>query len=60
MKIVNTYEDLQYPAIRFIINTRGIQTYKLDTANLYKSVSTTYFKFLITINTFKLINKPNA
>ena len=60
MRIVNTYEDLQYPAIRFIINIYDIQAYKLDNANLYKSVSTTYFRFLITTNAFKLINKPNA
>ena len=60
MKIVNTYEDVHYPAIRFIVNVYDIQAYKLDTTSLYKSVSTTYFKFLITTTAFKLINKPNA
>ena len=57
MRIVNTYEDLQYPATRFILNN---QSYRIDTDNLYKSVSTTHFEFLLTRNTFKLINKPNA
>lgn len=57
MRIVNTYEDLQYPATRFIIN---IQSYKIDTFNLHKSVPTTCFKFLLARNAFKLINKPNA
>ena len=57
MRIVNTYEDLQYPATRFIIN---IQSYKIDTFNLHKSLPITGFKFLLTRNAFKLINKPNA
>ena len=57
MRIVNTYEDLQYPATRFILNN---QSYKIDTDYLHKSVSTTYFKFLLARNAFKLINKPNA
>ena len=57
MKIVNTYGDLQYPGTRFILNK---QSYRIDTNNLYTSVSTTYFKFLLARNTFKLINKPNA
>ena len=57
MRIVNTYGDLQYPATRFILNN---QSYRIDTNNLYKSVSTTYFKFLLARNAFKLINKPNA
>ena len=57
MRIVNTYEDIQYPATRFIIN---IQSYKLDTFNLHKSIPTTGFKFLLARNSFKLINKPNA
>ena len=57
MRIVNTYEDLQYPATRFILSN---QSYRIDTNNLYKSVSTTYFKFLLARNAFKLINKPNA
>ena len=57
MKIVNTYGDLQYPATRFILNN---QSYKIDTDDLHKSVSTTYLKFLLARNAFKLINKPNA
>ena len=57
MKIVNTYGDLQYPATRFILNN---QSYRTDTVNLYKSVSTTYFKFLLARNAFKLITKPNT
>ena len=57
MRIVNTYGDLQYPATRFIIN---IQSYKIDTFNLHKSLPTTGFKFLLARNAFKLINKPNA
>ena len=57
MRIVNTYTDLRYPATRFIIN---IQSYRIDTSNLHKSVSTTHFEFLLTRNTFKLINRPNA
>ena len=57
MRIVNTYEDLQYPATRFIIN---IQSYKIDTFNLHKSVPTTGFKFLLARRAFKLIDKPNA
>ena len=57
MKIVNTYTDLQYPATRFILNN---QSYKIDTDDLRKSVSTTHFKFLLARNAFKLINKPNA
>ena len=57
MRIVNTYEDLQYPAARFILNN---QSYRIDTDNLYKNVPTTYFKFLLAHNAFKLINKPNA
>ena len=57
MRIVNTYDDLQYPATRFILNN---QSYKIDTDYLHKSVSTTYFKFLLARNAFKLINKPNA
>ena len=57
MRIVNTYEDLQYPATRFILN---IQSYKIDTFNLHKSLPTTGFKFLLARNAFKLINKPNA
>ena len=57
MKIVNTYGDLQYPATRFILNN---QSYRIDTDDLHKSVSTTYFKFLLARNAFKLINKPNA
>ena len=57
MKIVNTYGDLQYPATRFILNN---QSYRIDTDNLHKSVSTTYFKFLLARNAFKLTNKPNA
>ena len=60
MRIVNTYEDIQYPATRFIINIYDIQSYTLDTFNLHKSVPTTYFKFLLARNYFKLINKPNA
>ena len=57
MRIVNTYEDLQYPATRFIIN---IQSYKIDTFNLHKSLPTTGFKFLLARGAFKLINKPNV
>ena len=57
MRIVNTYEDLQYPATRFIIN---IQSYKIDTFNLHKSLPTTGFKFLLARGAFKLIDKPNA
>ena len=57
MRIVNTYEDLQYPATRFIIN---IQSYKIDTFNLRKSAPTTGFKFLLARGAFKLIDKPNA
>ena len=57
MRIVNTYGDLQYPATRFIIN---IQSYKIDTFNLHKSLPTTGFKFLLARGAFKLINKPNA
>ena len=57
MRIVNTYEDLQYPATRFIIN---IQSYKIDTFNLHKSVPTTGFKFLLARGAFKPINRPNA
>ena len=57
MRIVNTYADLQYPRTRFIIN---IQSYRIDTYNLHKSVPTTYFKFLLALNASKLINKPNA
>ena len=57
MKIVNTYEDIQHSATRFIIN---IQSYKTDTFNLHKSIPTTGFKFLLARNTFKLITKPNA
>lgn len=60
MKIVNTYEDLQYPATRFIINIHDIQSYTLDTFNLHKSVPTTGFKFLLARGAFKLIDKPNA
>ena len=57
MRIVNTYEDLQYPATSFIIN---IQSYTLDTFNLNKSISIGYFKSLISHGAFKLIDKPNA
>ena len=57
MRIVNTYEDIQYPATRFIIN---IQSYKIDTFNLHKSVPTTGHKFLLAHGAFELINKPNA
>lgn len=57
MRIVNTYGDLQYPATRFIIN---IQSYKIDTFNLHKSLPTTGFKFLLARGAFKLIDKPNA
>ena len=57
MRIVNTYEDLQYPATRFILNN---QSYRIDTDNLHKSVSPTYFKFLLARNAFKLTDKPNA
>lgn len=57
MRIVNTYEDLQYPGTRFILNK---QSYRIDTDNLYTSVSPTYFKFLLDRNAFKLIDKPNA
>ena len=57
MRIVNTYEDLQYPATRFILNN---QSYKIDTFNLHKSLPTTGFKFLLARGAFKLIDKPNA
>ena len=57
MRIVNTYGDLQYPATRFILN---IQSYKIDTFNLHKSLPTTGFKFLLARGAFKLIDKPNA
>ena len=57
MRIVNTYEDLQYPGTRFILNK---QSYRVDTDNLYTSVSPPYFKFLLALNAFKLINKPTA
>ena len=57
MRIVNTYGDLQYPATRFILNN---QSYRIDTDNLHKNVSPTYFKFLLARNAFKLINKPNT
>ena len=60
MRIVNTYEDLQYHATRFIINIYDIQSYKIDTFNLHKSVPTTGFKFLLARGAFKLINRPNA
>ena len=57
MRIVNTYEDIHYPETRFIIN---IQSYKIDTFNLHKSLPTTGFKFLLARGAFKLIDKPNA
>lgn len=60
MRIVNTYTDLQYPAIRFIINIHDVQSYKIGTFNLKTGMSLTYFKFLLARNAFKLINKPNA
>ena len=60
MKIVNTYEDIQHSATRFIINIHDVQSYKIDTFNLHKSIPTTGFKFLLARNTFKLITKPNA
>ena len=60
MRIVNTYEDIQYPETRFIISIHDVQSYTLDTFNLYESVSIAYFKFLLARNAFKLINKPNA
>lgn len=57
MRIVNTYEDLQHHATRFMINN---QSYRIDTDNLYKSIPTTGFKFLLARGAFKLIYKPNA
>ena len=57
MRIGNTYTDLRYPATRFILNN---QSYRIDTDDLHKSVPTTYFKFLLARNAFKLITKPNA
>ena len=60
MKIVNTYEDLQSHAIRFIINIHDVQSYKIDTSNLHRKLPTTDFKFLLARNYFKLINKPNT
>ena len=60
MRIVNTYEDLQYHATRFIINICDTQSYKIDTHNLHESLSPTYIQFLLARNGIKLINKPNA
>lgn len=57
MRIVNTYEDLQHHATRFMINN---QSYRIDTDNLYKSIPTTGFKFLLARGAFKLITKHNA
>ena len=60
MKIVNTYEDLQYHATRFIINIYDIQSYKIVTSNLHKSISPTYMQLFLARDYFKLITKPNA
>ena len=60
MRIVNTYEDLQYPATRFTVKGYYQQSYKISIFKLHTDISIAYFKSLLSAGAFKLITKPNA